>query len=138
MTFTREQLAKGIWDDDIDRFPLNTYHFELDGYKCNIKRNNYWSYCGYVELPETHPDCLKDFDESLEDNIEVHGGVTYINGNVFGFDCSHCYDISPGLITSYNILGIQNCRIDEGYHYWTFDEVKEEVVKMVKQFKARE
>ena len=45
--------------------------------------------CGYVQLPDNHPCSGKDCDD-LE--INVHGGVTYSEGNVFGFDCAHSMD----------------------------------------------
>ena len=45
--------------------------------------------CGFVQLPDNHPCSGKDCDD-LE--ISVHGGVTYSEGNVFGFDCAHYMD----------------------------------------------
>lgn len=59
-------------------------------------RNNHW-YCGYVVIPEYSPLYGVDYDD-LEDNIRVHGGLTYsgridgIDGYLIGFDCNHAWD----------------------------------------------
>lgn len=67
--------------------------------------------CGYVGVPKTHPFSGKSYHarlywvddvESIEDNIRVHGGVTFSGWNPtypvasnlwwIGFDCAHCDD----------------------------------------------
>lgn len=58
--------------------------------------NDHW-YCGYVVIPEYSPLYGVDYDD-LEDNIRVHGGLTYsgriygIDGYLIGFDCHHAGD----------------------------------------------
>lgn len=49
-------------------------------------------YCGYVELPKGHVlyDKETEFDDVIQD-IDVHGGVTFMKDHVIGFDCNH-YD----------------------------------------------
>lgn len=50
-------------------------------------------YCGYAELPEGHVLYGKDtvFDDTIQD-IDVHGGVTFVKDHVIGFDCNHFDD----------------------------------------------
>lgn len=70
-------------------------------------------YCGYVTLPETHPDTGKDYDQLP---IEVHGGLTFGDGGKFGFDCAHG---------------------TEGPEWRDMERVKLEVELMAEQFLAR-
>lgn len=53
---------------------------------------NEW-YCGYAVLPENHVlyDAESEFDERIV-NIDVHGGITYMNNHEIGFDCMHYGD----------------------------------------------
>ena len=90
---------------------------------------------GYVELPEGHP--WLDFPDTLEvhPDIEVHGGITYQEGRVIGFDTNHFGDRHhPGAeracLTgeSLNILG----RIP---HTWTWEEVETETRRLADQAK---
>ncbi len=147
--FSRENLKKGIWDDDIDR---NMYldsegareEFEHCGLKCHVVRNRCtYTYCGYVELPDNHPDRGKRYQELNDEGaISVHGRLTYSNEstNTFGFDCNHIIkgDISP----------VDETRHDENpqmfpifpahfRHYWTLEDVCEETRRMAAQFHQR-
>lgn len=72
------------------------------GYKIYVSRNYnaimQW-YCGYVKVPRSHPFFGAQYQE-IEDDIEVHGGLTFsgiaifANGYLIGFDCAH-YGDSP-------------------------------------------
>lgn len=135
---SRESLVEGIWDQDIDSHP-NESTFIIDGYTCKIKRNVSWSYCGYIHLPESHPDFHKRYQD-IDKEIVVHGDLTFGNGNgVFGFDCHHILmgdisplDFSPG-VAEFSLLDLSN----KNGHYWTYDEVKQQLESLVAQFKAR-
>jgi len=78
---------------------LDIDHLKWDykNLKCEIIRNNFKCWCGYVFLPIGHPWRKKDFQEQSFLNIEseVHGGITYLSKEKIGFDCHHAYDISP-------------------------------------------
>jgi hypothetical protein len=55
--------------------------------------------CGYVRVPENHPDADKYYDDV---QVEVHGGLTFgcktkEGGVWFGFDCAHGWDYVPRL-----------------------------------------
>lgn len=48
---------------------------------------------GYVRVPEGHPWHGLDYDDI---DVEVHGGLTYSDGEWIGFDTLHGWDIWPG------------------------------------------
>jgi hypothetical protein len=104
------------------------------GYKCEIKRHPEVKHlCGYVYLPESHPDYGKEYDDI---DIVIHGDLTYggssdyIKGK-FGFDCAHDGDLTPTILSVYPEAAQRNI-----YRNW--DYVKNEVLNMAKQFKERE
>jgi hypothetical protein len=125
-----KKLKKGIWDSDLEKYPENEYFFMYKDYECEIKRNIMtYTYCGYVQLPVDHPDYNESYLE-LSD-VKVHGGLTFGNDGKFGFDCIHYNDISP-IFSS-----VKPYDSDQNGHYWTFEETKEEVEKLVDQFIER-
>ena len=84
------------------------------------------------------------FVETLENEMIVHGDLTYGDGSgVFGFDCHHILsgDMSPAdetmKLSDSKFNDLFSSPIDNP-HYWTFDEVKEELTRLVQQFKARD
>lgn len=96
--------------------------FESNGYKCYVVFIKYGHRCGYVEIPKEHKLFNKDYDEvNTENNIGVHGGITY-SGEVyikddssgtwcFGFDCAHCEDGSDyNLSYEYGLLSDEEYR----------------------------
>jgi|SRR5579862_1178621 len=135
----REELCKGEWDADLDKYPEKEYLFVSNGYNCSISRNCRWNYCGYVDLPPNHPDFSKTYQD-LEKIISVHGGLTYGNcDGSFGFDTCHMGDLSPVGVTLKSKYPEMILHFPPTtYHYWTFEEVKTEVENMAKQFKSRE
>ncbi|GAA1471086.1 hypothetical protein GCM10009604_04100 [Corynebacterium aurimucosum] len=83
---------------------------------------------GYIELPENHP--WLDFPDTLEvhPDIEVHGGITYHEGRVIGFDTNHLGDGQhPDAPNAYpsHFTG----------HTWTWEEVEAETRKLADQAK---
>lgn len=46
---------------------------------------------GCVELPENHP-WLNEGNLQEFDGVDVHGGITYREGRVIGFDTNHFSD----------------------------------------------
>ena len=83
---------------------------------------------GYVELPENHP--WLDSPDTLEvhPDIEVHGGITYHEGRVIGFDTAHFGDGQhPDAPHTYpsSFTG----------HIWTWEEVEEETRRLADQAK---
>lgn len=78
------------------------------GYECMISRNpTTGAWCGYVKLPVDHPfhdlsySDLEDISEKYP--IHVHGGLTFSEEGLFGFDCSHYGDY---YIMGYDMMGM--------------------------------
>lgn len=98
-------FGEGEWVDEKDFL-----FFEHNGVNCCIVRivmkNEseivFGGYlCGYCELPKNHP-WLRKIDTYFDISTQVHGGITYFEGNeekgcVVGFDCSHSGDLVPFL-----------------------------------------
>ena len=112
----RSDWGKGPWNDEnIDK---KVWVDKSTGLDCMIHRNHSGSWCGYAAVKPGHPLYGRDYNnyEDLIDLHEVHGGLTFSGGchgmnedgsgichpaddgqHVwwFGFDCSHCFDLSP-------------------------------------------
>jgi hypothetical protein len=102
----------GPWGDE----PDGPVYFAHVGYKCLLKRNDGFAWCGYVGVSVEHElfgkTCWSSSQTNYSNliaNFEVHGGVTFCDSAseidaenkmeglwLIGFDCSHAYDISPG------------------------------------------
>ena len=67
--------------------------FEYKEIPCVLKRNLLGALCGYCKIPSYIGININ------ENDIYVHGGVTYIGKwdeyDVFGFDCAHSGDYTP-------------------------------------------
>lgn len=75
------------------------YELIIKGYKCEIKRNKHTGHLnGYITVSPDH--ILLKEDLQWSSALDVHGGVTYQNGNTVGFDCAHHMDYSP--LSPYN------------------------------------
>lgn len=109
------QWPPGPWDDEPDKIQ---FQHEATGLPCLILRNGGGALCGYVGVTREHPLYGVDYTEP---DIEVHGGLTFAGrcgggpdaeqmgichvpgeGEAddiwwLGFDCAHCYDLSPGM-----------------------------------------
>lgn len=80
---------------DITKLPMELYFNDEETYLlCHIVRHPHLLHlCGYVTLPPE----LKDItEEELNNSVEVHGGITFLENNVAGFDCGHFGDFVPG------------------------------------------
>ncbi len=109
---TREKAewGEGAWQHEPDKAQWIAH-----GLDCLIVRGPSGALCGYVGVPEGHPYFQKHYDEA---DVEVHGGLTFsapcantddesrgiyhveqgaANKTVWwlGFDCAHCFDVSP-------------------------------------------
>lgn len=78
---------------------------------------------GYVELPEGHPYIGADL--YAEQDIIVHGGVTFQAGRVIGFDTNHAGD-APHPESPYYCDEVSYM---EG-HVWTAEEVLTETLRL--------
>ena len=117
-TIDRSRFRKGPWDNEPDFLEWNYLSIN-----CEIKRMNMGFLCGYIYVKNNN-----HFPISFQNIFNVHGGVTYesymkeIDIWKIGFDCYHVGDECP--LEIYRFYS----------HYWTFQEVKDEVEKMVEQY----
>lgn len=103
-----------IWKNEPDRLQ---WIDESTGLDCLIVRNSMGALCGYVGLPENHPDYerkgygLLGEQKHCDEIYTAHGGISYADhcqghichqGDVankkvwwIGFDCSHAGDLIP-------------------------------------------
>jgi len=132
--FSKDDFEEGLWTSDFEKYPNESYEFMYKGYNCSMERNFYGNWCGYCQLPNDHPDFNKSYFDL--DEMDVHGGLTYSALGKFGFDCSHARDIFP---VRKNMDVDLNYLLNKEYtHYWTYEEVKKEIEKMVDLFIERQ
>lgn len=116
-----------------DRIANNTArYFTHQGINCMTQLGPF-TINGYIELPENHP--WLDFPDMIEvhPDIEVHGGITYHEGRVIGFDTNHLGDgHHPGAEYAYKMPDIIT---GEGPHIWTWEEVEAETRRLADQAK---
>lgn len=127
----------------------NAYHFihASTQYECFLRRSpTTGAWCGYVMLPIDHPfhDLSYDDVEGMDDvEINVHGGLTYSERGLFGFDCSHSWDYYPmqnwGLLGEFvtgmaNIFEHMQRNNDPNITYKTKEYAIKEVNNLAEQF----
>lgn len=116
------------------------------GYVCEIKRHpNTLHLNGYIYIPFGHPDYGKDYNELYESDEnwdaapQVHGGWTFSNNGgdddggkftIFGFDCGHAGDLSPGIPIAPTFLRVHEVYRDIAY-------VTAQLEAAAQQFKER-
>ena len=129
-------------------------HIELDetidNYRLLVVLPPIGHRCGYVGIPAENNLYGKHYDDIVdEQDIEVHGGLTYAeNGRYFddldrwyiGFDCGHAYD-APDLEATRKYFKEVIDRdailpINKNAEVRTFDYVKKEVYSLYNQLKA--
>jgi hypothetical protein len=95
---------------------------------------------GYIEVPENHPWANTDY-EYIE-NVDVHGGLTYSQDNIIGFDTAHYGDIwteaellKIGGTTTHSEIS-KYLSADEPFQqntYWTLEKLIKEVENLAEQ-----
>ena len=105
---------KDIYPDEVS--------YQEGSYTLIVRRNSFGCNCGYIILPKFHR-----YDNFNYNNIpvSVHGGLTYSereNGYwIIGFDTSHMGDYVP------------NLTFDPNDHYWTHNDVLNELKHLMYQ-----
>ena len=92
---------------------------------------------GYIELPENHPWLDLPGTLELHPDIEVHGGITYHEGRVIGFDTNHFSDGHHPDAEWTNQAG-ENLILEVYWkipHIWTWEEVEAETRRLADQAK---
>lgn len=92
---------------------------------------------GYIEIPENHP--WLDFPDMIEvhPDIEVHGGITYHEGRVIGFDTNHFGDGNhpDAELSDRDQLSPIQSYLGRAGHTWTWAEVEKETRRLADQAK---
>lgn len=98
------------------------------GLKCAVAKGGA-SYCGYVLVPESHPDERKHYDDV---EVDVHGGLTFRckakeGGSWFGFDTAHAGDW----------IGYAGTDVEMPGRIWTEEDVARETEQLAEQLAKR-
>ena len=88
---------------------------------------------GYIELPDNHPWLDEEEDLQFFDGVEVHGGITYHEGRIIGFDTNHLGDGQHPEAQFAN-MGAPVFR-EEHVHIWTWEEAEAETRRLADQVK---
>lgn len=88
---------------------------------------------GYIELTKNHPWLDEEEDLQYFDGVDVHGGITYHEGRVIGFDTNHLGDGHHPEAPLAD-LGTPTFR-GGNLHTWTWEEVEAETRKLADQAK---
>jgi len=135
----------GPWQDEPDR--VDFHHV---GFSCMMIRNHSGAWCGYVGIPNDHPLYKVSYHDV---DLSAHGGLTYSNKCQspichtptqgypedvwwFGFDCSHAWDYTPGLVATMRRLGIKRLTLDKVETYRDMNYVRGEVESLANQLKG--
>lgn len=125
--------VKGEWDL-IPKYRI----FKYRGYTCKIVKSDLGHLCGYIRIPKSLYKVANLYD--LESCIRVHGGITYMSGNVIGFDCAHSNDYVP---TSYYSMDVMSdiihsfiMHIEYRNSDYVINELKGIVNQMISKYKA--
>lgn len=145
-TRDKSDWGSGEWQDEPDK---KQWLDAATGLPCLIVRNDGGALCGYVGVPIGHPLYEKDYNDA---DVEVHGGLTFANhcspnadeskhichktdgdDHVWwlGFDCAHCYDLSP----AYEKWNRENGFSASDRSYRNFSYVTREVTSLAAQLK---
>lgn len=105
--------------------------FLLDGFKVSIRTIPYQEHlCGYIDFGRKLTKA-----EWKRVNEAAHGGITFNEGTIYGFDCAHSGDLVPGIENLYLALGISNSYRD-GKVYRDKNYVVNVLNEMIKAFKV--
>lgn len=137
----KSSWGEGVWQDEPDKI---LWVDPKTDYLCMVVRGSsrMGHLCGYVGVPEDHPDHGKHYDKV---DVNVHGGLTFAGDGVghplfedrfasrdddnvwwLGFDCAHCFDYKPG-------FPIELRNMMRGEEYRDLEYTKEEVTGLAGQ-----
>lgn len=99
----------------------SSVEFTSHGIECRVVLISDNHYCGYWNLPNTHPyyeiDSNTLTDHMVAANVSIpHGGITAYHG----FDCAHAYDL--GLVHNYLFGYIPVDLNNHSFKTWTYAE----------------
>ena len=140
-----------VWQKDRVQYPAFRYDFTFYGMECHLQKAAIGHWCGYVRLPDDHPDCGKWIHSHQMRSLDVHGGISSGGGQTYGFDCSWSIfgDVSPGTAMHTPFISEEDAAFTRSLHqrlgigtpdkktYWTHEMARAELKKLAKQFYQR-
>ena len=110
-------------------------YFTHQGINCMTQMGPY-TINGYIELPENHPWLDKGNLQNFYE-VDVHGGITYHEGRVIGFDTNHFGDghHPDAELTGQSPISPFLGGFGGANHIWTWAEVEEETRHLADQAK---
>jgi len=157
-TWDKSRWEDGPWKDEPDKVQ---WQDPITGYPCLVVRAGHGGLCGYVGVPESHPDYGKSCDDVP---VEAHGGTNFSDSCQpgpseaygichvpgpgesdkiwwFGFDCAHSsIDLTPKIIRDPWTLECE-ALMEQAFpnrKYRTLEFVRAEVSHLARQLKCRE
>jgi hypothetical protein len=121
------------YNNDLNNFQPETFYHH-NNFTLIIRRSTFGNNNGYIVLPPTHRFSGVHYDNINDDNfikdndIHIHGGFTYSaqeeHGWTIGFDTSHLFDFVP-------LIPHADADDNDAHHYWTHQEVLNELINFV-------
>lgn len=139
----------GPWQTEPDRV-----EFRHAGLPCLMVRHPVLGhFCGYAAVPPGHPLHGKSSKEEDLACVDVHGGINYAapcdgvichvpepgepdNAWWFGFDCAHCFDITPGMFKTIGAERFAALFADSEYRDLAY--VRRETKRLAEQLAERQ
>lgn len=106
-------------------------------YKKGRNKGENGNYNGYVafkeELPLSWQGSGNFDDESLDDLVHVHGGITLDRKSLWKETAIIPLTAIPEDIHEYRVIGFDTCHFNDTAEYWTFERTKEETLNLKEQ-----
>ncbi len=113
------------YKNDKARYPQSEYALYLH-YPCKIVRHELGFYCMYIRLPDDHPNLNREIEKFIR-----------VDNNTFGYAFNHFGDFFDGGLYDASFPNLNAERIPNTLHYWTFEEVKTQLIKVDQEFYER-
>ena len=106
-------------------------------YKAKRTKGENGNYNGYVAFKEELPLSIQgggNWDkESLDDLINVHGGITLDRESLWKEAAIIPLTAIPEDIHEYRVIGFDTGHLDDTAEYWTFERTKKETLNLKEQ-----
>lgn len=151
----KSDWGDGLWDREVDKLQ---WEDEATKLPCLIVRNGFvtGALCGYVGVSKDHPWFGKSYSDLYDEDLFVHGGLTYSDFCVeddketgichvsddgikrywFGFDCAHAGDLCPKMQAREKKMGWPTITAPWDTSYKTIEYVKGQCIELARQIKA--
>ena len=112
-----DEEAKRLYLQDLAESPEDVdWVDEGTGLSCRLRRQSMGHWCGYVQVRQMNEEEMERVGE-----IRIHGGVTYCDGQLVGWDAAHQGDYVPRLLF--------------GRRIWTMEAAKNETSRLAAALK---